>query len=55
MRGEHEDPSIKTRVQRAVDANACLSLIISGFCEEGNQGYRVVVARQVECFLLLEY
>ncbi len=23
VRGEHEDPSIKTRVQRAVDANAC--------------------------------
>ena len=24
VRGEHEDPSIKTRVQRAVDANACV-------------------------------
>ena len=23
VRGEHEDPSLKTRVQRAVDANAC--------------------------------
>ena len=49
VRGEHEDPSIKTRVQRAVDANACA--IISLHYNAGQQasatGSEVLVPHDV--------